>query len=318
MRFPRLSAKARLRPTHSLPIMRAHMIAPGLGAAHLRRRQFCMSCLCSNLYLLMLSAAASAQLVVGSGSAVVCVFAGDGRQVPVQLHNAGAGPVAAHLHTLLYQATLAIAAPLGEAPWKKLTVLPGQTVLETATLSLPPVRAETRFVVQWLEGTNKVVGTTEVLAYPADLLKELKPLLGDEPLGVFDPQNHLKPLLKAAGVECQDLEDAGLEDCRGRLAIIGPFQSRAQMRESLAHRSVKALAAKGVAAVWIQPPPEKGQDLKPSFYLVPEGKGAVVIVQAELLVNLAESPQAQLNLVRFARFALHPEPLQLPDLTPSP
>jgi hypothetical protein len=168
-----------------------------------------------------------------------------------------------------------------------------------------------------LEGTNNVIGTTEILVYPPDLLKELNPLLGEKPLGVFDPLNHLKPLFKATAVEYENLEDTGLEDYHGKLAIFGPFQSRAQMRESLANRSVKALARKGVAVVWIQPPPEKRPELKPSFYTVPESKGAVVVVQAGLVAGLAESPQAQLNLIQFARLALHPEPPQLPDLTPS-
>jgi hypothetical protein len=245
------------------------------------------------------------------------VFTGDARKITVLLRNVGASPVDSDLRTRLYQASSATAAPLGEVPWKKLTVLPGQTVLESAILSFPPAKAETRFLVQWVEGPNKLIGTTEVLAYPPDLLKDLQPLAGEKPLGALDPQNQLKLLLKAAAVECQDLEDIGLENYHSKLAIIGPFQTTSQMRESLASRSVEALAQKGVAVVWIQPPPEKRQQLKPSFYTVREGKGAVVVVQADLVANLAESPQAQLNLIRFARLALHPEPPRLPDLTPS-
>jgi hypothetical protein len=146
------------------------------------------------------------------------------------------------------------------------------------------------------------------------LLKNLKPLAGEDPLGVLDPQNQLKPLLKAATVECQDLEDTTLEDYHGKLAIVGPFQSRAQMREGLPNR-IKALAQKGVAVVWIQPPPEKRQALKPSFYTVPEGKGAVVVVQSNLAAGLAERPQAQLDLIYFCKLALAPEPLGLPNPT---
>lgn len=162
-----------------------------------------------------------------------------------------------------------------------------------------------------------MLGVTQVLGYLPDLLKELKPLAGDDPLGVLDPQNQLKPLLKAAAVEFQDLEDSGLENCHGKLAIIGPFQSRGQMRESLPN-SLKALARKGVAVVWLQPPPEKRQELMPTFYTVLEGKGAVVVVQAGLVADLAEKPQSQLNLILLARLALHPEPLQLPQMTRSP
>ena len=245
------------------------------------------------------------------------VFAGEGRRITVLFHNPGGSPASADFRTRLYQASSATALLLGEAPWKKLEVLPRQTVLESAPMTFPSVKAETRFLVQWLEGTNRVAGTTEVFVYPPDLLKDLKPLAGEEPLGVMDPQNQLKPLLKAAAVECQDLEDTRLENYHGKLAIIGPFQSKAQMRESLPNR-IRALAQRGVAAVWIQPPPEKRQDLKPSFCTVPEGKGAVVVVQARLVANLAQDPQAQLNLLQLARLALHPEPPRLPHLTPSP
>ena len=243
------------------------------------------------------------------------IFAGDGRRIAVLFHNPGGSQITADLRTRLYQTTSGTAVLLSEAAWKKLEVLPGQTVLETATLTFPAIKAETRFAIQWVEGTNKLAGTTEVLVYPPDLLKDLKPLAGEEPLGVFDPQNQLKPLLKAATVEHQDLEDTGLEDYHGKLAIVGPFQSKSQFPEELGNK-IKKMAAKGVAVVWMQPPPEKRQELKPSFYTVPEGKGSVVVVQADLLANLPENPQAQLSLVHFARLALHREPLHLPYLSP--
>jgi len=261
---------------------------------------------------------ARAQLQALPGKKPQRVFAGEARPITVRLHNPGVSLVDSDLHTRLYQATSAIAVPLGEVPWKKLTVLPGQVVLESAALSFPAVKAETRFVVQWLEGANRLMGTTEVLVYPLDLLKALKPLTEEEPLGVFDPLNYLKPLLEAARVECKDLEDTGLEDYRGKVVIVGPFRSKAQMRESLANRSVKALAEKGVAVIWIQPPPQEEERpaFKPSFYTVTEGKGTVVVVQPDLVADLAGSPQGQLHLIQLAQVALHPEPLQFPDLTP--
>ena len=243
-----------------------------------------------------------------------CVFVGEGRTITVLLHNPSSSPVTADLRTRLYQASSATAVSLGETPWKKLTILPGQTVLESATLAFPSIKAETRFVIKWLEGKNEVIGTTEVMVYPPDLLKSLKPLAGEDPLGVLDPQNQLKPLLKAVAVECQDLEDTALEDYHGKLAIIGPFQSKAQLREDLPNR-IKALARRGVAVVWIQLPPEKRHALKPSFYTVPEGKGAVVVVQSNLAAGLAERPQAQLNLIDLCKLALAPEPLGLPNPT---
>ncbi len=260
---------------------------------------------------------ASAQLEIVPAAQPTCVFAGANQRVPVTWHNRGAEGLNRALSIRVYQATSATAVALAEAPWKRLQVLPGQVVLESATFDFPPVKAETSFLFQWLEGTNRVLGTTDVLAFPPDLLKDLRTLAGQEPLGVLDPANQLKPLLQAAGVGCQDLEETGLENYHGRLAILGPFPSRALLAAGLTH-CVKMLAGRGVAVVWIQPPPEQRETLKPSFYTVPEGKAAVVVVQADLTARLADSPQAQLNLIQFARLALQPEPPRLPALTSSP
>lgn len=98
--------------------------------------------------------AAIGQLVIVADDEVPCTFTGDGRQIDVRFRNPGTSPVTADLHTRLYQASSATAAPLGEAAWKTLTVLPGQTLLESAAMTFPPVKAETRFLVQWLDGTN--------------------------------------------------------------------------------------------------------------------------------------------------------------------
>ena len=270
------------------------------------------------LFLAMLSLSpAHTQLQTQPDHEPERAFAGEGRKITVMIYNPGGSAVKADLRTCLYQASSATAMPLGEAPWKKLEGLPGQTVLESASMNFPAVKAETPFVVQWVDGTDKLIGTSDVLVYPPDLLKDLKPLVGEEPLGVLDPQNQLKPLLKATAVEYQDLEVTSLESCSSKLAIIGPFQSKGQMREGLSAQ-VKALALKGVSVVWIQPPPEKRQRLKPSFYTVLEAKGAVVVAQAGLVANLTDNPEAQLNLIQLARLALHPEPPRLPHRTPSP
>ena len=260
---------------------------------------------------------AHAQLQVLANTEPQRIFAGPGTEISVRFHNPGSRPEAADLRTRLYQAGSAIAAPWDETPWKELTVLPGQTVLESAVLTFPRVKAETPFLVQWRDGAGRVIGVTEVLVYPPDLLKDLGPLAGDEAIGVFDPQNRLKPLLKATAVVYQDLEDTGLKAYSGKLVIVGPFQSRAQIQEGLS-RHAKALALKGAGVVWIQPPPEKHQCLRPSFYSVLEGKGAGVVAQAGLVANLTDNPEAHLNLIQLARLALHPEPPRLPHQTPSP
>jgi hypothetical protein len=256
------------------------------------------------------------QLNLSDAKKVQCVFAGGARKISLTWQNPSDVAVKVDVRARLYQTSSATAILLNEMPWKELRVLPKQTVIESAQLDFPTVKAETKFLVQWLENTN-VIGKTEVLVYPTNLLLELKVLAGNDPIGVFDPQNQLKPLLKKLQIEFTDLEDAGLDNFRGKLAIVGPLQSKTQMREGLANQ-VQALARKNTAVVWIQPPPEKWDMLKPSFYFVPENQIAVVIVQPDLVANLPENPRAQLNLIYFCQRALHHEPFHLPQSLTQP
>lgn len=261
--------------------------------------------------------AALAQLQLVPDKQPQQVFAGEARQIATVWHNAGDPIFDGEIRARILQTSSATVVQVGEAPWKKLQVLPQQTVLESARLDFPAVKAETKFLVRWLANTNRLLGKTEVLVYPTNLLAELKPLAGGEALGVFDPQNRLKPLLKNLNLDFTDLENTDLKNFSGRLAIIGPFQSQARMREGLANQ-IKSLAKRGVAVVWLQPPPEKRDQLAPSFYSVSESTNAVVVVQPEPVANLPDNPQAQLNLIYFCKLALQPEPLQLPKPTLQP
>jgi len=158
-----------------------------------------------------------------------------------------------------------------------------------------------------------------VLVYPTNLLAELKPLAGDneDALGLFDPLNRLKPILRNINVEFADLEETGVESFRGKLAIVGPFETKAQMREGLAAQ-VEKLATKGVAVVWLQPAPDPRDKLQPSFFSVPFGAVAVVVAQAQTVASLVDNPQAQLNLIHFCRLAREPVSPRLPGLNSQP
>jgi len=239
------------------------------------------------------------------------VFAGTNRRIELTWHNAGDQPIEAELRHKLYQASSATAAPLGEAPWKRLQILPHQTLLELAMLDFPAVRTESRFLVQWIEGSNTVVGITDLLVYPTNLLSELGTLAGDAPIAVLDPGNELKPLLALLNIEFTDLEASHVGGYRGKLIIARPFRSGGQMRNGLALQ-LAAAARKGAGVVWIQPPRNRREKLMPSFYAVAEGTGAVVVAEDALVSDLAGNPQSQINLVHLARRALHPEPPCLP------
>lgn len=264
---------------------------------------------------------AAAQLELVAGKQLQTVFGGNTQKISLRWRNPGGTMLEADLQMRLTQLTSATAAPMSEAPWKKLQVLPGQTIVESATIPFPAVRAETHFLVQWFQNTNQVLGSTEVLIYPTNLLAELQPLVGHEDgaLGVFDPQDELKPLLKNAKVDFIDLGNVELEKYRGKLAIIGPFDSRTQMDATLA-AEIKTIAQKGVGVVWIQPPSDDSstprQKPMPGFYCLPENQVAAVIVQPELVANLAVDPQSQLNLVHFCKLALNPVPPVWPGVLP--
>lgn len=243
------------------------------------------------------------------------VFAGEARQIATVWHNGGDQIFAGEIRARILQTSSATAVQVGEMPWKKLQVLPQQTVLESAQLDFPPVKAETKFLVQWLVNSNSIIGRTEVLVYPTNLLQAWRSFLSETNFGVFDPGNRLKPLLKAQGIKFVDLAETGLDDFSGQLAVIGPFQSQAQVPDGLANQ-VQSLAKTNVAVVWMQPPQEKPDKLLPSFFCVQKNQTAVVVVQPELVADLPQNPQSQLNLIYFCQLALNPQPPVLPGLSP--
>jgi len=265
---------------------------------------------------------ARAQLQVMPQDELPRVFGGSTQIIRVDWHNAESAMIETDIRMRMMQLSSATSAPIGEAPWKTLRVLPGQTVIEAAAIGFPAVRGKTRFLVQWLEGSNHVAGATEGCVYPTNLLCELQPLIGkDGVLGVFDPQNELKDLLRNAKVDFLDLGNTELAKFRGKLAIVGPFDPKASPG-SVEAAQIKALAENGVGVVWVQSPARESgaaeEKLQPSFYSVPELQTATVVVQPEMLANLAGNPRAQLNLIHFCKLALRPQPLTLPSVKKQP
>ena len=246
------------------------------------------------------------------------VFAGSTQTISVRWRNPGNEMIETDVRMRTMQLSSATAALVDESPWKTLRVLPGQTIVETVALAFPVVRAETRFLVQWLEGSNHVTGASEVFVYPTNLLSELRTVVGkDGVLGVFDPQNELKDLLRNAKVDFVDLGNTELEKFRGRLAIIGPLNPKTPA-DCVGTAQIKAMAGNNVSVVWVPPPagdaPSAKEKLQPSFYAVPENQTAAVIVQPEMLANLSGNPRSQLNLIYFCKLALSSEPLTLPSV----
>lgn len=274
-------------------------------------KRFATELICNSL-LLGWSGGWGAPVELLSPAETPRVFAGASRMIAVSFRNRSDVAVETSLSILVWQASSETVMNLGGAPWKNLKLLPGQTVTELAQIGFPDVKAETRFLIQWMAGGGNVVGNMEVFVYPTNLLAQLKTIAGSEPIGLFDPGNQLKPLLQLHEIEFDDLAEAGTDKFHNKLAIFGPFEARSQMRGSLKD-DIRTLAKRGVAVVWLQPPPDKHAPLNPSFFVVREGAGVVVVAAHDLVGQLVERPEAQLNLLRVTEAALHPKPLDLPE-----
>lgn len=243
------------------------------------------------LLVLLWPVVAFGQLELVSDAPPPAVFAGKAQVMRVAIRNPGAKTVELDATLRLFQATSGSVVPLGEArPWKKLQVLPKQTVLEDIPVTLPAVRAATRFRLD-CPGLGRVM----VTGYPEDLLKGLTGLAGGQPIAVVDPDNKLKSLLQQSKVEFADYE---VETPESRLAVV--WSTASSLPEPILTR-----VKRGLAVVWIRP-----QKISVAA-LVRLEAGTVMMVPAASVAALAESPLAQMNLLHCAELALQPEALRL-------
>src|SRR5580692_3272463 len=101
--------------------------------------------------------AEGAQLELVAGAQPESVFSGAHRTVPLVFRNDGSRSFDHEIRARVFQTETSVALLLRQVSWKKLQVLPGQTVLESAQLDFPVVAAETKFLIQWLDETNHVI-----------------------------------------------------------------------------------------------------------------------------------------------------------------
>jgi hypothetical protein len=229
--------------------------------------------------------AAWAQLEFVADESPPIVFAGKAQQLRVAIRNSTDKEVTTDATYRLFQLSATVAVPVGDAqPWKKLHVLSKQTILEDLPVTLPAVRSATRFRVECAG-----IGRLTVTALPEDALKRLA---GDDLLGVFDPNDKLKPALKAAKVEFVDFE---IEPRDVKLVVV--------LADKLPE-SILTRVKKGMAAVWFK------STRVPTAYAVRLDAGTVVVAA---LPAAFDSAASQANLIRYTELALTPDALQLPS-----
>lgn len=244
------------------------------------------------------------------------VFAGGARTVEVRFRNPAAEPARVEVRLHLFQLTSATAAPVGgPRAWRTLTVSPGQTVVETASVELPAVRTATRFAARWLDASGRLLGVTELWAHPENLLDALGPLAGGRPIGLTEATATLRPVLVARGLAVAELKRAeDWQEFRGRLVFVaaGPESIQGELRLPSPQL---ARVKEGLAVVCLQTPPAISPPGPPWVERLRVGRGAVLLAPMSALAGLEQSAAAQAALVRLAELALAP-PTQLLASTP--
>ena len=252
----------------------------------------------------------AAPLTLVPGESPQLVFADEAQAIGVWFRNSTATNAEVALHFRVFQASSATVLPIGDLhSWKTLPVLAGQTVVESWAVKLPAVRVDTRFFVRWLDERGNALGATEVIAVPRDLLRELKSLAGDRPLGVFDPQDYLRPLLRRLGVGFEDLDPDGIERFRGRLAVVCATDAKEEEPAALS-RKLKKCRETGVNVLWFRnvvPAPAEPVPV----CLLRQGAGTLVVADARGLTDLTVSPARQRVLISLARLAVNAEQFEL-------
>ena len=258
---------------------------------------------------LALTTGAFAQIEVVSSDTTPAVFGGGAREVIFFLRNNSERTITMNLKTRLYQISSATEMPVGRAePWKSVTVLGGQTVLEPVALKFPDVRAATKFEVRWLDDAERTAGRVLVTVFPTNLLKQIADLAGDKPPGVYDPHERLTPLLRNLAVEFDDLHQSErLRTWNGRLAILGPFDTRL---EAITKRA-QELARRGANVLLLLADEDRADSAvrvpgawRGVVFVCSMGGRRIVSAPAEMIAGLAADPRAQGKLLELARLAV--------------
>lgn len=182
--------------------------------------------------------------------------------------------------------------------------------MERFQVEFSAVRAETRFRIQW-SADGAAAGATEVWVYPPRILAGISNLTQGRPVGLHDPDGRIRPLLAEAGIATTDLAGMDPADFEGALVLYAP-PSTAGSVPAGRKAQVRALAERGVAVVWFQPPPEPRDPPGPGFRTVPVGPSAVVVADGAPMERLSTDPVAQRLLVQLVSEALKPAPVELP------
>jgi hypothetical protein len=264
----------------------------------------------SALLILLACTAAntSAQLEVIPTAAPQVVFAGVASTIEVTIRNRGSVALDSEFSTRLFQVSSATRLPVGGSQvWKRLQILPEQTILESVPVHLPDVRAITQFQVQML-AADKPAGQCTVVGCPRDLIRQLVDITGAKHIAVLDSDRKLRPLLDKAGAASIDLTSPGGDSgAQYALAILGPFARRESVPPDFTTRA-NDLVKRNIAVVALLPPGTLGGfDSTAPLHMIlppPGGQKPAMVWSETGAEPIENSARAQLALFRLSELAL--------------
>jgi len=229
-----------------------------------------------------------AQITFGSSSlSSEHVFGG--RTIPVRMTLYGPQDTRADLRARLFQLSSGLVAPVGTDRDVASDVNFGRGLRQQLTFNLevPAVQRESHFEAVILArahpaGEWRRLGSASFRAYPSDLLKPLKRWSEDRPLRVHDPSQKLERFLTAQGISFLDPNARTFEKSTEPLItlVVGGADALALAKRRAERGDAVMLFMERAVAF-------------PRIERARGPRGAMTIVELELLDRLPTDPQAQ-------------------------
>ena len=256
--------------------------------------------------ILSLSTAASAPATLAfptDGSTPV-VFGGEPETIEVRVQRPSAAGTERTEFAICFRLFLessGVLAPIGPArAWKRLSLLPGQTLIEHASVEFPAVKRVSYGLVRWETEEGNGLGSTRVRVLPTDLIAELRTLTDGDSVGVVEASTAMAALLERAGLSAEDLTDLPQRP-EARVILVLPGEV-AETRPEVLARRVGAWVELGRIVVWFKVDAfgEMGvwAEKRP-------GQGSFVTADAAMVRRL-DTAEAQWRLVNLMRWATRP------------
>jgi len=265
------------------------------------------------LLILTLAVSVQAQLEFPPESAAAIVFGGEPQTVSVRVHSRAAiDPVVTNserkdvaVRFRLFQESSGVAVPLGPAqPWKRLSILPGQTLLETVSVEFPPVKRATDGLVRWETEEGQGLGSTRVRLVPTNLVAELKPLTSGGPMGVVNASTAMTGLFEGAGLAVEDLTDLPQRQ-EAHVIVVMPGEL-VETQPALLARRIRSWVESGRTVLWFKSDPSAWTSTLAERR---PGQGSLVTVDAGMVERL-DTAEAQWRLVNLVRWACRPTAME--------